>query len=75
MKELVSVQELKLANSKDGVIKVGIVYEPYGNTSLPVASVAINLNSHASEPDWKVHIPKENIDELCKALQKAKEEM
>jgi hypothetical protein len=75
MKELVEVKKIDLANTKDGQITVSVVHEPYGEESLAVASVAINLSSEGKEPDWKVHIPKENIDAVCEALQKAKEDL
>jgi hypothetical protein len=43
---------------------------PYGATSHPVVSIGISLKGE--EPDWKVHIPYENIDELIEALKAAK---
>jgi hypothetical protein len=75
MKELVEVKKIDLANSKDGVINVSVLHEPYGPESEAVVSVAINLKSDANEPDWKIHVPKENIDAICEALKKAKEDM
>lgn len=66
------IKEINLDGTKDGCIKVGVIDEPYGNGSQSVASIAISLQSNSDEPDWKVHIPKENIDEVIEALKEAK---
>jgi hypothetical protein len=75
MKNLTEIETISLASAKDGVINVGVIAEPYGEGSESVASVAITLNGDSTEPDWKVHIPKDNIDAICEALKKAKEQM
>lgn len=62
-----------LAGTKHGMISVSHLEEPYGNGSFPVVSIGISLKSSAQEPDWKAHIPYENIDELINALKEAKE--
>ncbi|AFL68603.1 hypothetical protein [Sulfurospirillum barnesii] len=62
-----------LAGTKNGTISVSHLEEPYGNGSFPVVSIGISLKSNAQEPDWKAHIPYENIDELINALKDAKE--
>jgi hypothetical protein len=51
------------------------VSEPYGAKSEPVASIGISLQAGAAEPDWKVHIPKSNIDDVIAALQEAKQSL
>ncbi len=66
------IKEFKLANTKDGVISVAHIDEPYGSDSNPVVSIGISLKSDSKEPDWKAHIPYENLDELIEALQEAK---
>ncbi|MGW8169161.1 MAG: hypothetical protein ACWGHH_04055 [Sulfurovaceae bacterium] len=66
------IQEIDLEGTNDGCITIGIIAEPYGAESQSVASIGISLQSNASEPDWKVHIPKENIDAVISALQEAK---
>jgi len=76
MSELAKViDEFKLSGTEDGKVEVAVVKEPYGEGSDSVASIGIFLNSDASEPNWKVHLPKENIDAVISALQKAKEEL
>jgi len=73
-----NVQEIKtfpLAGTENGKIEVAVIAEPYGAGSAPVASVGIFLDSGNSEPDWKVHLPQENIDEVIAALQEAKARM
>ena len=69
------VDEFALNGTEDGKIEVGILKEPYGEGSESVASIGIFLNGDANEPNWKVHLPKENIDAVIAALQKAKEEL
>lgn len=64
---------IDLAGTENGKITVTTIEEPYGKGSMPVASIGISLQTNAEEPDWKVHIPKENIDAVIEALQKAKE--
>ena len=69
------IEEMALAGTKNGKITVTTVAEPYGAGSASVASIGIALQGNAEEPDWKVHLPKENIDAVIAALQKAKESL
>ncbi|WP_187646881.1 hypothetical protein [Nitrosophilus labii] len=69
--------EIKIFNlygTKEGIVSVAHVTEPYGQKSEPVVSIGISLNGNANEPEWKVHIPYENIDDLIEALKLAKSE-
>lgn len=66
------IDEMGLSGTKDGKITVTTVKEPYGPKSESVASIGISLQAGAEEPDWKVHIPKANIDAVIEALQEAK---
>lgn len=67
------IDEFKLDSTKDGKIEVAIIKEPYGENSQSVVSIGIFLKNENSNPDWKVHIPKDNIDSVIDALLKAKE--
>lgn len=69
------IKELKLNGTKNGKITISTIAEPYGVNSDSVASIAISLNSASAEPDWKVHLPKENIDDIVAALIEAKKEL
>jgi len=69
------IDEFKLAGTENGKVEVAVIKEPYGKDSHSVASIGIFLNAKNQEPDWKVHLPKDNIDAIIDALQKAKEEM
>ena len=69
------IDQFKLSQTDNGKIEVAIIAEPYGEGSQSVASVGIYLNSDNSEPDWKIHLPKDNIDSVIEALKKAKEEL
>jgi hypothetical protein len=63
---------IALSGTKKGIISVTKIDEPYGAGSATVASVGISLAGNANEPEWKVHIPLENLDEVIKALQALK---
>lgn len=62
-----------LADTKKGVISVSHLEEPYGAKSAPVVSIGISLKGKEDEPDWKAHIPYDNLDELLVALHEAKD--
>ena len=63
---------ISLSGTKKGVISVTKIDEPYGADSATVASIGISLAGNADEPEWKVHIPLENLDEVIEALQALK---
>ncbi len=63
---------IQLSGTKKGVISVTKINEPYGAGSASVASIGISLVGNADEPEWKVHIPLENIDEVIEALKELK---
>ena len=67
-----NINEITLSGTKDGKITIGTIAEPYGEKSESVVSIGIALQSNSQEPDWKVHIPKANLDAVIEALQKAK---
>ncbi|MFV0480994.1 MAG: hypothetical protein ACK5LP_03320 [Campylobacteraceae bacterium] len=67
------IKTFKLADSRNGVISVSHLEEPYGAKSAPVVSIGISLKGNTEDPDWKAHIPYENLDELIEALKQAKE--
>ncbi len=69
------VEEIALSGTNEGTITVAVLEEPYGAGSASVASIAVSLQKNASEPDWKVHIPADNIDALIAALTEAKESL
>ena len=62
-------QIINLSGTKKGVISVEKIDEPYGKDSHSVASIGINLKGDASNPEWKVHIPFDNVEDVIKALQ------
>jgi hypothetical protein len=63
---------IALSGTKKGVISVTKLEEPYGAGSGTVASIGISLDGNAESPEWKVHIPLDNVDEVIKALQEIK---
>lgn len=71
------IDSFKFSGSEHGKIEVAIIKEPYGKGSESVASIGVFLNSNPEtlNPNWKVHIPKSNIDAVIEALKKAKEEL
>jgi len=69
------VDEMTLSGTKDGKISITTVSQPYGPKSESVASIGISLQAGSEEPDWKVHIPKANIDAVIEALTAAKKSL
>ncbi len=59
---------IALHGTKKGIISISKLEEPYGEGSETVASIGISLAGKSSEPDWKVHIPLENLDEVIAVL-------
>lgn len=70
MSDNTQIETIKLAGTKNGTISVANITDPYGNNTGEVTSIGIALEGN--EVEWKVHIPKDNIDELIEALKKAK---
>jgi len=60
---------IALDGTKKGVISVTKLEEPYGKDSGTVASIGISLAGDADSPEWKVHIPLNNLDDVIAALQ------
>jgi hypothetical protein len=73
--KVTEIAQMKLSGTQDGKITVTTIETPYGEGSESVASIGITLQSEAGEPDWKVHIPKANIDAVISALEEAKKEL
>ena len=69
------IDDMTLSGTKDGKISITTVSEPYGPKSESVASIGISLQAGAEDPDWKVHIPKANIDAVIAALTEAKKSL
>ncbi len=63
---------LPLHGTKQGVISVSNVSEPYGKGTSDIVSIGISLNGRDIE--WKSHIPYENLDDVIAILQKASED-
>ena len=65
-------KSIALSGTKKGVISVTKIDKPYGEDSASVASIGISLAGNADEPEWKVHIPVDNLEEVIQALQELK---
>ena len=63
---------IELSGTKKGLISITKISQPYGPGSNDVASVGISLSGDSENPEWKVHIPLENLDDVIKALQELK---
>ena len=72
---ITKIDEMTLSGTIDGKITISTIEQPYGPKSESVASIGISLQAGATEPDWKVHIPKANIDAVIIALQEAKKSL
>ncbi len=71
-KNLIEETTIHLHGTNKGLISIAKIEEPYGKDSGVVASIGVSLSGMAEEPDWKVHIPLENLSEVIEALQKLK---
>ncbi len=67
------LKSFQLAGTKEGMISIAHLEEPYGDKSHSVVSIGISLKGNTEEPDWKAHIPYANLDDLISSLQEAKE--
>jgi hypothetical protein len=65
-------RSIALDGTKKGVISVTKIAEPYGTGSGTVVSVGISLSGDAENPEWKVHLPLNNLDDVIAALQELK---
>jgi uncharacterized protein (UPF0264 family) len=63
---------IPLDGTKNGVISVTKIDEPYGPGSHSVASIGISLSGDDKNPEWKVHLPLNNLDDVIAALQALK---
>lgn len=63
---------IALSGTKKGVISVAKIEEPYGKNSATVASIGISLAGDSENPEWKVHLPMDNLDEVIEALKALK---
>ncbi len=63
---------IPLEGTKNGVISVTKIDEPYGKGSGTVASIGISLAGDVENPEWKVHLPLSNLDDVIAALQEIK---
>ena len=70
MSTTTKIETIKLSGTKKGTISIANITEPYGANTHTVTSIGISLVG--DEVEWKVHIPKENLDAVIEALQKAK---
>jgi len=70
-----TLKKIALDGTSGGIIEVSIIDEPYGSNSSSVASIGISLDSATDEPNWKVHIPNGNIDDVIEGLKEAKKRL
>ncbi len=63
---------LTLDGTKNGIISIAQIEEPYGAGSGTVASIGISLSGNTENPEWKVHIPMKNLSDVIAALQSMK---
>ncbi|MEA3554602.1 MAG: hypothetical protein U9R39_09450 [Campylobacterota bacterium] len=70
MSNTTQIDTIELSGTKKGTISIANITEPYGVNTAEVTSIGVSLIG--DEVEWKVHIPKDNLDTLIQALQKAK---
>lgn len=65
---MADITTIALEGTKNGVISVTKIDEPYGVGSGTVASIGVSLSGDETNPEWKVHIPLSNVDAVIEAL-------
>lgn len=70
MSTTTQIETINLEGTKRGLISIANITNPYGANSGEVTSIGIALTGE--DVEWKVHIPKENLDQVIEALKKAK---
>jgi hypothetical protein len=70
MSQATLIDTIELEGTKSGTISVANIENPYGEDTGTVTSIGVSLAG--DEVEWKVHIPKGNIDQVIEALKKAK---
>lgn len=71
-KQNVILKTFPLSGTKNGSVTVSHIEEPYGASSHSVVSIGISLGGNLEEPDWKAHVPYEDLGNLIDALLEAK---
>jgi len=71
-KSALPIATIHLPNSRYGEISIAHIEQPYGDFSSPVVSIGISMEGD-DDHDWKVHLPYEKLDEIIKALEKARD--
>lgn len=69
---MADITTIALEGTKNGVITVTKIDEPYGAGSGTVASIGVSLSGDTTNPEWKVHIPLANVDAVVEALKAVK---
>jgi uncharacterized NAD-dependent epimerase/dehydratase family protein len=68
MSKLTKIKTIDLSGTKNGIIVVSKLDEPYGEGSNSVASIGISLKGDEENLDWKTHIPIEDLADVIDAL-------
>jgi len=61
---------IDLHGTKNGGISITKIEQPYGPKSSPVVSIGIFMDKEADKPEYKSHIPVENLEELIEELKR-----
>lgn len=69
---MADIKTIALDGTKNGIITVTKIEEPYGAGSATVASIGVSLSGDVENPEWKVHIPLSNLDDVIASLQALK---
>lgn len=70
MSTTTQIETIDLSGTKEGIISIANISEPYGAGTDTVTSIGIALVG--DDMEWKVHIPQKNLDAVIEALKKAK---
>ena len=59
---------IDLHGTKKGGISLEKIDQPYGPNSTPVVSIGIYMDKSKDKPDYKSHIPIENLEAVIEEL-------
>ena len=68
MSRLTKIRTIDLSDTKNGIIVISKLDEPYGKNSNSVASIGISLKGDEENLDWKTHIPIDDLADVIDAL-------
>lgn len=68
---VVDIKNIRLAHTREGIISVKHIEQPYGEYSDPV--ISLSISNHGDKVDSKIEIPYANLNEVLESLKKSED--